>query len=681
MLRGDLKTTPLSDLLKRLSDAKATGCVYVQPAGRRSLEASVGLREGAICNVLLPGADDAIGTRLVASRRLTPADLAEAREAQETELAAWTLAELLIHLGLADEETVHGLVLEQALASLTELCEWAAGTWRFRRRERTGPSLPTPLEIIVALEKVAERQARWLALAETIHGADAVVALAAHADGAEGDPNLEMDADGFALLCAVDGVKTVAELAGSSGFTLLEAGDKVAALVESGLVQVTHPAHEDLYDDDVAEEAAGADAGEGDDRTPHGLAAIAAAFAVDAEADYPLAPIGAPWQAPRTANGDTLADALARVSAALSEAMTEVPEAETGESDADELAISAVTISAVPISAVEVEAEVGVADDVEVDAEVEAAVVIDVEVEVEAAVVIEAAEPLAEPEGEEHLAAVITLPFAAAEPEVEAEPEIESESAEAEVQAEVQAEDQAEAEAEAEVQAEAEPEIEGDPEVEPEPEIEAEIEAEGAEAEPEIESAEAEAEVEEVSEPADESDPEPVHDIEPEPEPQQRRSRSRSSRNSPPRTSPKRRPGLRTTAGLRRPTPHGCSRSSPRRARPGPSPSPSPRPRPRRQPPRDMPPARGARTDSPTPRPCFASSAASAPRPARCRHGYRSAALPRHRHRTAASTPASARACSAAAEAGRILRRAVRPVRSPRRCRRRPVAARPQRCA
>ena len=241
MLRGDVKTTPLPDLLKRLSDAKATGCVYVQPAGKRSMEATIGLRDGAICNVMLPGAEEAIGTRLVASRRLTPADLAEAREAQETELAAWTLAELLIHLGLADEQTVHGLVLEQALAALTDLCEWPSGSWRFRRRERTGPSLPSPLEITAALETVAERQARWAALAATIHSADAVVSLAVHHEPTEDDPNLEMDADAFALLCAVDGAKTVAELASSNGFTVLEAADKITELVESGLVQVAHP--------------------------------------------------------------------------------------------------------------------------------------------------------------------------------------------------------------------------------------------------------------------------------------------------------------------------------------------------------------------------------------------------------------------------------------------------------
>ena len=59
--------------------------------------------------------------------------------------------------------------------------------------------------------------------AATIHGADAVVSLAAHPEPApRDDPNLEMDADGFALLCAVDGAKTSRNSAASTGFTLLD---------------------------------------------------------------------------------------------------------------------------------------------------------------------------------------------------------------------------------------------------------------------------------------------------------------------------------------------------------------------------------------------------------------------------------------------------------------------------
>ncbi len=34
MLRGDLKTTPLADLLRNLAGGAATGCVYLLPEGQ-----------------------------------------------------------------------------------------------------------------------------------------------------------------------------------------------------------------------------------------------------------------------------------------------------------------------------------------------------------------------------------------------------------------------------------------------------------------------------------------------------------------------------------------------------------------------------------------------------------------------------------------------------------------------
>ena len=245
MLRGDLQTTPLADLLRQLADAKATGCVYLLPAGRRSdtEESMVGLRSGAISNVTVPGSEESVATRLVASRQLSPTALAEAREAQETELSNWMLAELLIHLGLADERQVHDLVSERALADLSELCTWRSGSWRFRRRQRWGASLPQSLGIDEALATVAERHEEWQRLLPVIRGADAVVTLAAHPEHSHDEPDgsdesVEMDADGFALLCAVDGARTVAELGVTTGFTLLDAARTIVTLLDAGLVQV-----------------------------------------------------------------------------------------------------------------------------------------------------------------------------------------------------------------------------------------------------------------------------------------------------------------------------------------------------------------------------------------------------------------------------------------------------------
>jgi hypothetical protein len=339
VLRGDLRTTPLPELLRRLAGAAATGCVYLLADGQRfdAEEAAITLRDGAICGVTLPSTGDALGTRLVATHQLSPADLAEARLAQETELATWMLADLLIHLGLADEDTVQLLTAEQALSDLTQICSWRTGSWRFRRRARLGRNLPTPLAVEEALATVDMRVEQWHRLLPTILGSDAVVSLASDvpvatdADGSAdenaGDTAVAMDPDAFVLLCTVDGTRTVSELAVASGFTLLDAGRLTAQLVASGLVQVARDAANPVPPGDVIETELEEPEPEIPAEEPNPLAA---AFSFDSEGPllpenirYGFSPTGPEWEPPSWQKSDRLADALARVSAALSEAMIE----------------------------------------------------------------------------------------------------------------------------------------------------------------------------------------------------------------------------------------------------------------------------------------------------------------------------------------------------------------------
>jgi hypothetical protein len=337
VLRGDLRTTPLPELLRSLAGAAATGCVYLLADGQQydAEEAAITLRDGAICGVTLPSTGDALGTRLVATHQLSPADLAEARLAQETELASWVLADLLIHLGLADEGTVQRLTAEQALSDLTQICAWRTGSWRFRRRARLGRNLPVPLPVDEALATVNMRLEQWRRLLPTIIGSDAVVSLAsdvpesvdADATGDEAENAVAMDPDAFVLLCTVDGTHSVTELAVASGFTLLDAGRLTAQLIGAGLVQVARdlskpPLPGDVVESEIAELEPNAPAVEPD--------ALAEAFSFDADnpllpenISYGFSPTGPEWEPPSWQQSDRLADALARVSAALSEAMVE----------------------------------------------------------------------------------------------------------------------------------------------------------------------------------------------------------------------------------------------------------------------------------------------------------------------------------------------------------------------
>ncbi|MEO6206050.1 MAG: DUF4388 domain-containing protein, partial [Mycobacteriales bacterium] len=239
MLKGDLATTPLPEVLRQLADGLATGCLHVMDP---DLDAAlVYLRGGSVYAVSVPGRRPQLGARLVSSGDLAPEALAEALEAQRTELQGWRLGELLVHLGYVDQPVIEAFIDEQIRESLTDLLGWRDVPWKFRINQRTREDVAPPITVEALLESLEERQAQWRAIDEVLHGPTAVPLLSSASTATD---ELEIDADAWSLLCKVDGVRTVAELAKDCGFTLFEAGQVVYSLVQAGLL-------------DVAEELAG----------------------------------------------------------------------------------------------------------------------------------------------------------------------------------------------------------------------------------------------------------------------------------------------------------------------------------------------------------------------------------------------------------------------------------------
>jgi len=301
VLKGDLTTTPIDIALAALADEAATGCLHV--VDDEGSEALIYLKSGLIYAVSVPGQRPQLGARLISSNVLVPENLAEALEAQRTELQGWRLGELLVHLGLVEQEVVEAFVQEQVRDGFTDLMAWTSGRWRFRKAEKTredvGP--PTPLDEL--LGEVRRRQQTWTDIVSSVHGPNAVPMLAARG----GEADVTLDSDTWSLLCKIDGERSIADLARECGFTLFEAGTVVRALVEAGLVDVEEdvgpdgdPLDVEFDSDDGAAGAAGAadeveDEAEDEseeeapasDRLPR-TAALAAAFALSGK-DIPPA--------------------------------------------------------------------------------------------------------------------------------------------------------------------------------------------------------------------------------------------------------------------------------------------------------------------------------------------------------------------------------------------------------
>ena len=97
MLKGDLTTTPIETVLTDLAAEAATGGLHV--VDDDGDEALVYFRAGLIYAVSRARTPTAARRPPDLQQRTAPEHLAEALEAQRTELQGWRLGELLVHLG------------------------------------------------------------------------------------------------------------------------------------------------------------------------------------------------------------------------------------------------------------------------------------------------------------------------------------------------------------------------------------------------------------------------------------------------------------------------------------------------------------------------------------------------------------------------------------------------------
>ncbi|MBW3640719.1 MAG: DUF4388 domain-containing protein, partial [Actinobacteria bacterium] len=236
MLKGDLAAARLPEVLALLADGSASGCLHLSSPGGQA--ARVYLRSGRIYAVQAPGEHSDLGGHLVSRGVLGAEGLAEAVEAQQSELQGWRLGELLVHLGFVDQSIIDAFTAEQLREALTGLLNWKRGTWKLRLNERTRDDVAPATPVADLLADVEARRDTWAAISHAVHGPEAVPMLSA---AGQSDEQLEIDPDAWSLLCKVDGARTVAELARECGLSVYEAGQVVFALLGAGLLEVGAP--------------------------------------------------------------------------------------------------------------------------------------------------------------------------------------------------------------------------------------------------------------------------------------------------------------------------------------------------------------------------------------------------------------------------------------------------------
>lgn len=226
---GTLDAFSLPDIFQLLSFTKKTGTLHLR---REGAQGAVHLRAGAVSGGRADVTRQELGRRLLGAGLVDDAVLAAAVEslAADPELS---LAQLLAEKGKLDVETVRELAAEQANDAVFSLLRWPDGEFAFVVDEGD----PDDLGALVPVDQVvAEGQRRitaWGELVKSVPAPDAVVAINAAPDA---DPAASRDE--WALLCLVDGRRTVADLVALSGRGEYAVVSALAGLVSRGLLVV-----------------------------------------------------------------------------------------------------------------------------------------------------------------------------------------------------------------------------------------------------------------------------------------------------------------------------------------------------------------------------------------------------------------------------------------------------------
>lgn len=221
------------DMATQLRDAASRGMSGHLDAVSVRLSGQIWLREGRVCTVSLSSATPALGMRLVSGGKLSLNSLGTALATQKQN-PAMRLGDVLVRLGLVTRNDVEAIAWEQmsdGMATLLELPDVAC-TFTPVPAASCPPAGPTVEEVITAAQS---RAARWQEVVRMVGGSDTVAELT---DDVMGGHDMTLRPEEWALLCRVDGRRTLANIADQAGFTILEGASILQGLLAAGLVTV-----------------------------------------------------------------------------------------------------------------------------------------------------------------------------------------------------------------------------------------------------------------------------------------------------------------------------------------------------------------------------------------------------------------------------------------------------------
>ena len=234
-IEGPLRELALTDVFQLLDLSRKTGVLSITPEGGRHRPALVRFDRGAVTAAELGQAHERLGHLLLRAGKVTEAQIAAARRAQQNGTGR-ALGTILVEEGIVSEDDVRRQLRFQIQEIVFELIQWKDGYFRFEEgAAQSGGGVSVRVSTESLLMEAARRVDEWSTLETKIpHMGVIPVFVADSPDG----PTLDLHPSEWEVLAEIDGTRTLKAIAAQLGRADFEVAKIAYGLVSTGVVDI-----------------------------------------------------------------------------------------------------------------------------------------------------------------------------------------------------------------------------------------------------------------------------------------------------------------------------------------------------------------------------------------------------------------------------------------------------------
>ena len=234
-IEGPLRELALTDVFQLLDLSRKTGVLSITPEGGRHRPALVRFDRGAVTAAELGQAHERLGHLLLRAGKVTEAQIAAARRAQQNGRGR-ALGTILVEEGIVSEDDVRRQLRFQIQEIVFELIQWKDGYFRFEEGPaQSGGGVTVRVSTESLLMEAARRVDEWSTLETKIpHMGVIPVFVADSPDG----PTLDLHPSEWEVLAEIDGTRTLKAIAAQLGRADFEVAKIAYGLVSTGVVDI-----------------------------------------------------------------------------------------------------------------------------------------------------------------------------------------------------------------------------------------------------------------------------------------------------------------------------------------------------------------------------------------------------------------------------------------------------------